>query len=330
MGTLIVRRLAALIPLLFVMSFAIFCLSLGLRPEAAAETRAGGQEATTEAINNAIKALRLDDPFLVRYGRWLGHAATFDLGRSYVKLQTIDTPKGQTLVGVSVTESIKRVLPKTASIIFLATVLAVVIGVGVGILGGTRPGSLGDRISAVFSTIGLAVPNFWIAMMLVWLFAVTLNWLPATGYVSVGKGGIAEWLEHLIMPAFALCLGPAAIIARQMRSSLIDVMGSTYIRTAWAKGASTPRVVYRHALKNAASAPLTVFGVILTSLLGGTVIIETLFGIDGTGLLIVNAVRSSDVPMLQGIVLMFVVATMVINLVIDLLYGYLNPKVRIT
>jgi peptide/nickel transport system permease protein len=148
--------------------------------------------------------------------------------------------------------------------------------------------------------------------------------------VPLAEGGFWEWFSHLIMPGIALSLGPAAIIARQMRSALIDVMGATYIRTAWAKGVSTYRVVFHHALKNAASAPLTVFGVILTSLLGGTVIIETLFGIDGSGLLIVNAVRSSDVPMLQGIVLMFVVATMAINLVIDIIYGYLNPKVRIT
>jgi peptide/nickel transport system permease protein len=137
-----------------------------------------------------------------------------------------------------------------------------------------------------------------------------------------------DWARHLIIPGIALGAAPAAIIARQTRSGLAEVMGSSYIRTAWAKGASLRRVVVRHALRNAAAAPLTVSGLILVQLLGGTVVIETLFGINGIGQLIVGAVRSNDVPVLQACILLFAIFTIVVNLLVDVAYGVINPKVR--
>ncbi len=316
---------------MLLLSFGVFSLSLALGTDKAAQTRAGGVEAANlQAVENARKLLHLDDPWYQRYWGWLGNAVQLDFGRSLVRVESVDTEHGQDLQGQSVTGSIKQVIPRTASVVGVAIVFALLIGVPVGIIGGIRPGRLLDRISTVFVTIGLAVPSFWIGMLLVSWLAVSEGWLPAVGYVPISEGGVWGWLEHLLMPGLALSLAPAAVIARQMRAALAEVMGQSYIRTAWAKGASLPRVVVHHALRNAAGAPLTVLGLMLVSLLGGTVIIETLFGIDGVGVLVINAVRSSDVPMLQGIVMMFVVLNIVVNLIIDVIYGFLNPKVRIT
>jgi peptide/nickel transport system permease protein len=315
---------------MLVLSFAVFLLSAGLRPEAAAQARAGGVEANLEAVVEAEKALHLEEPLFKRYGLWLADAVHLNFGESFAIITNVNTSEGPQIRGVSVVSSIGRVLPRTASVVGIASLFAVLLGLAVGILGGVRPGSLSDRITFMFSTIGLAVPNFWIAMILISVFAISLGWLPAVGYVTISDAGLGEWFSHLLMPALALSLAPAAVIARQMRASLAEVMGSTYIRTAWAKGASLRRVVVHHALKNAAAAPLTVFGVMLTSLLGGTVIIETLFGIDGLGNLIVNAVRSSDIPMIQGVAMLFIVITVAVNLLIDILYASLDPKLRLT
>ena len=329
MLALVIRRLAILVPTLLLLSFAVFLLSLGLRSDRAAETRAG-ENASVAAIEQAKADLHLDDPLMQRYGGWLGNAVQGDFGRSFVRLETVEDGSGSKQQGVTVSSEVTRALPRTAALIGVAFVFGATMGMVAGIIGGTRPGSLADRVTFVFSAVGLAVPSFWIGMLLVSLFAVRLGWLPAVGYVEISEGGYWAWFEHLLIPGLALGFLPAAIIARQTRAALADVMGSTYIRTAWAKGASLRRVVFHHALKNAASAPLTVFGLVITALLGGTVIIESLFGIDGIGALVVTSVRSSDVPMLQGIVMAFIIVTMFINLLIDIAYGLLDPRVRIT
>jgi peptide/nickel transport system permease protein len=326
---LVVRRVAYLIPTLLILSIGVFALSLGLGSDRAAEARAGNNETPNSvALDNARKELNLDKPVLVRYGEWLGHAVRLDFGHSFTKLETVDGPSGPELRGQSVGAAIATVFPRTLSLTLVALVFAVVVGGVAGVIGGVRPGSWADRASMIFSTTGLAIPSFWLGMLLVAWLAVSNRLLPAVGYAEIGQGGVWDWARHLIIPGIALGAAPAAIIARQTRSGLAEVMGSSYIRTAWAKGASLRRVVVRHALRNAAAAPLTVSGLILVQLLGGTVVIETLFGINGIGQLIVGAVRSNDVPVLQACILLFAIFTIVVNLLVDVAYGVINPKVR--
>jgi peptide/nickel transport system permease protein len=326
---LIARRLAYLLPTLIFLSVAVFALSLGIGPDRAAEARAGNSEVPNSvALENARKELNLDRPVVVRYVDWLGAAARLDFGRSFTKLETVNGPNGPELRGQSVGAAIKTVFPRTLSLTLAALVFASIVGAIAGVAAGVRPGSWTDRLSTVFSTSGLAVPSFWLGMLLVAWLAIGARVLPAVGYEEMSQGGLWGWASHLVIPGIALGAAPAAIIARQTRAGMAEVMGSPYIRTAWAKGASLPRVVIRHALRNAASAPLTVYGLLIVQLLSGTVVIETLFGINGIGQLIVGAVRSSDVPMLQGCIMLFAVFTVAANLIIDLVYGMLNPKVR--
>lgn len=330
MGPLILRRLLMFVPTFLLVSVGVFALSFGLNPERAAIARAGGQDATPADIAAARAELELDEPVVVRYVNWLGRIVRGDLGRSSVQLVPTQIAGQRTLEGRPVWATISERLPRSLSLMLVSVAFVVLIGVPVGIVGGVRPGSLADRLTMVVTVSGLAIPSFLIGMLLVSWFAIRLDWLPAAGYTTIQEGGYWGWFEHLLLPGFALALGPAALVARQLRSSLIEVMGSPYVRTAWAKGVSLPRVVAHHALKNALSAPLTVFGLSLVSILGSAVIVETLFGISGLSSVVVSAVRSNDIPMLQGVVLLFLVLNMAVNLAIDITYGFLSPKVRVT
>jgi peptide/nickel transport system permease protein len=331
MATVVLRRLLALVPLFFGLSIGLFAISLQLNPDKAATIRAGGTSAaSTDVIESVREELNLDDPVVVRYLRWLGDAVTFDLGESLTTVEAVDTEDGTTeLRGVKVTSEIARALPRTLSIVLVGVVFGSVAGITVGLIGGLRPGSILDRISVLLTTAGVAVPSFWLLMLLIVWFAVDRNWLPATGYTPISSG-VWPWLRQLIIPGVAVGTPFAAVTARQLRASLMDAMGNAYIRTAWAKGGSTTRVVARHALRNAAIAPLTVTGNQLAHMIGGTIVIESLVGIQGVGSLVVSAVRANDITMIQGFVLFFAFVTVLINLVIDLLHSYLNPKVRIT
>jgi peptide/nickel transport system permease protein len=330
MIALIGRRLLTVLPTLFVLSILVFSLSLGIGSDRAVSSRVGeGSGAQSAlAIEHAREQLELDKPIPTRYFHWLSHAVTLDFGQSFTKLVTVTGPDGPEVQGQPVAQAIGGAFPRTASLALIAIVVSAVVGLPVGIVGGVRPGSLVDRVLTILATAGLATPSFLVGMLLVIPLAVQHHLLPAVGYTQISDGGLWAWLQHLIIPGIALGLAPAAIVARQTRSAFVDVMSSTFIRTAWAKGASLPRVVFLHALRNAASAPLTVFGLIVAQLFSGVVVIETLFGISGMGGLMVNAVRSSDVPMLQACIMLFAIFTITANLLIDLLYGLLNPKVR--
>ena len=331
MGPVILRRLLSLIPLLFFVSVVLFAMSLQLDPAKAAQTRAGGINASSvEVIERVQEELGLNDPILVRYGRWLGDAARLDLGESLVRTESVQLDSGETVTrGRSVKHEIAVALPRTVSIALVGLVFGLAVGASVGLIGGLRPGSIWDRLSVMFATMGIAMPSYWLIMLLIIYFSINQGWLPATGYVPRSEGWWM-WLSHVLLPGIAVGTGVAAITARQLRASLMDVMGSAYIRTAWAKGSSRRKVVTGHALKNAISAPLTTFGTMFAHMLGGTVVIESLIGIQGIGLLTVNAVRANDIIMLQGIVLFFVVVTVAVNLVVDLVYLYANPRIRLS
>jgi peptide/nickel transport system permease protein len=206
--------------------------------------------------------------------------------------------------------------------------LAIIIGIPAGIISGVRQGTAPDRLVTVGSSLGVAIPDFWLALLLVIVFAVELHVLPALGYVSYTTSPWL-WFQHLILPWLALGIGGAATIARQVRGSLIDTLDQDYMRTAVAKGLGPRAVIGKHALKNALSPAITVIGISFGYLLGGTFIIEQIFSLPGIGEYMLQAISVKDLPVIQGVVLVTAVCFVIINLIVDIVYGYLNPKVRL-
>lgn len=315
MLTFIMRRLLALIPLMLIVSFLVFSLVIFL-PGDPAESIAGGTDASPADIERVREELGFDDPLLVQYGRWLGDAVRGDLGTSlYTKRP--------------VAEEIKTRFPVTFSVAIGAIFISLTLGMSVGIIAALRQGHFTDRLVIFLTSLGLAIPSFWLALMLIIVFAVNLQWLDSIGYVNFTDDPY-EWARHLIMPWLALGIGAAASVARQVRGALIDTLDQDYVRTARSKGLPGHRVVGKHALKNAAMPAITVLGIQFAYLLGGTVIIETIFTIPGLGTYVVSAISGRDLPVIQGTVLMMAVIFVVINLVVDILYAVVNPKVRLS
>lgn len=315
MARLIARRLSSLVPVLFLVSLVVYGL-MALVPGDAAVQLAGGVDATEERIAEVRTELGLDDPFLVQYGRWLKGAVTFDFGESLVN-------------GQSVSGDILNRLPVTASIAFGAMVVGLLVGVPAGIVAGMKAGTRLDRGLIFGTTLGIAVPNFWLAMVLILVFAVNLGWFPAIGFTRLTESPW-DWLRSLVLPSLALGTFVAASVARQLRGELADVMQRSYVRTAWAKGGSARLVVGKHALKNAAIPAVTVIGLQMGGLIGGTVILEQIFSIPGLGTYLLQAITSSDMPVIMGVTTMFVLVYMVMSLLVDVAYGLLNPKVRVS
>lgn len=315
MVRLIARRLAALIPLLLVVSVGVFML-IALVPGDPAVTLAGGTGASPTAIASIRAQLHLSDPLVVQYLHWLEAALHLNFGKSFA-------------TGNSVTHDVLVRLPATLSLVCAAAVVAVIVGVPLGVLAGLRPGGLIDRLARLAATAGVSIPGFWLALLLISLFAVRLHWLPVSGYTPITVS-FGEWCRSIVLPAASLGLGAAATIARQLRRSLIDVMSSNYVRTAWAKGAGPVRVVGVHALKNAAIPAVTVFGLYVGSLLGGTVVVEQIFSVPGVGNYMLQGIVNHDLPAVQGVTLVFVMFQLGIGLLVDISYGYLNPRVRVS
>ncbi len=312
---MILRRAVTMVPVLLLVSLLVFGL-MALLPGDPAVTIAGGPNASLERIESVREQLGLNDPFFVQYFRWLGEALQFNFGESLV-------------TGKSVSAGIVTALPATLSISIGAIIFGIVIGVPVGVLSGMRAGSSLDRSLIFGAVLGIAIPNFWLAMLLVLLFGITLAWLPAVGYVQFAADPI-EWLRTITMPSIALGTFIAASLARQIRGELSEVMQRSYIRTAWAKGAAPRRVVLKHAMKNAAIPAVTVLGVQLGGLLGGTVIIEQIFALPGLGTYLLGAITATDMPIIMGVTTIFVIVYMVVSLLMDVVYAILNPKVRIS
>ena len=315
---LIGRRLLLLIPTLILVTFGVFML-VTLVPGDPATTLAGGENATPEAIEKVRTELGLDDPLVVQYGRWVGDAATLDFGNS---LST----------GQSVTDEIQRRLPVTLSIVLGSMVLGLAIGIPMGLLAGAKQGGLIDKALLALTSLGLAIPNFVLAILLINVFAVNLGWFKPIGFDNLfGDDGVqpVSWLKTLALPAAALGIGVAARLARQVRTGVVDTMHEPYIRTAWAKGCKPRTVVGKHVFKNAAMATVTVAGLLIGGLIGGTVIIESIFSANGVGSYLVTAITAGDLPVIQGVVVMFVLAFAIINILVDIMYGWLNPKVQV-
>jgi len=308
----ILQRLLAVIPLLLIVSLLVFSLVLLIPGDPAYQL--AGEDATPEEVEAIREAMGLNDPVLVRYGRWLSAVLQGDLGTSLFS----DQP---------VLDVILERLPVTLSLAVAAVGIALLISIPAGLVAGTRPGRGLDRAVTLASSVGLALPNFWLGLLLVLLLAIQNPWFPATGYVAFTESPLAWW-QHLVLPAFTLGLSASAILTRQLRGAMIEVMQLDYVRTAKAKGLPWRSVVTKHALKNAAIPMVTILGLQVNGLLGGTIIVEQIFGMPGIGQLAVASVFTRDLPMIQGVVIMAVFVAVLINLLVDISYGYFNPKVR--
>ena len=315
LATFIGRRLLITIPLLIIITLAVFSLVL-IIPGDPARTLAGGARASPAEVAHIRHLLHLDQPFFAQYWRWLSGVFHGQLGSSLFKNQ-------------SVAAGIRERLPVTVSIAAGGMILAVILGLPAGIIAGLRPRSWIDRTVSVGSSLGVAIPDFWLAMLLVVVLAVNLHLLAPLGYVQFATSP-EQWFLHLIMPWLALGIGGAATIARQTRGSMIDTLRQDYIRTARAKGLTPTRIIAKHACKNALSPVITLAGIQFGYLLGGTFIIEQIFSLPGLGTYMLQAISTKDLPVIQGVVLVTALMFVVINLVVDVVYGFLNPKVRLS
>lgn len=308
---LIGRRLAQILPVIVLATFVVFGL-LQLVPGDIAVTLAG-ENASDERIAEIRHGFGLDRPFLVQYASWLWNAAHLDLSRSYLSNEPVF-------------DQIAHRFPTSLLIVCGAMVLSLVIGVPLGILAATKPGSRLDAAVTSFASLGVALPSFWLAMLLVATFALSWNWFPATGSVALSKDPTKAVL-HAALPAIALAAGGVAEVVRQLRSALMEILSSQYVRTLHAKGLSPASILWKHGLKNVSVNLLTVVGLLVNRLLGATVVVEAVFAIPGMGSLIVHAAIHKDFPVVQGVVLSMVIIVICMNLLIDILYTILDPRV---
>jgi peptide/nickel transport system permease protein len=312
MGKLILRRLLLTIPLLFLVSLIVFGLAK-LVPGDPAVTIAG-ESADLARIEEIREKLGENDPAIVQYGRLVKGVVTGDLGTSLYSEQ-------------KVTDALTTALPVTLSLAGLALFFVVLFGIPFGLLAGSRPGSLLDRILTVVAALGVAAPGYWIGIILIVVFGLNLGWFPSGLYVPFRENP-ADWFYHLVLPAFALSLAGIVEVTRQLRGAIRDTMQQDYVRTARAKGLSEKIVIMKHAFKNAAIPVVTVIGLQVNTLIGGAIALELVFGLSGLGALAVRAVQNRDLPIIQGVVILSVFVVTASNLLVDLAYGWLNPKVR--
>lgn len=299
----ILRRLVLLGPLLFGVSILVF-LTLRLIPGDPARL-ALGAEATEDQVQLMRRQWGLDQPLPVQYVYWIGHALQGDWGRSTVSR----VPAG---------EEIALRLPATLRLAAVSVVIATVLGMGFGVLAAVRHNTWVDRVSMVVALLGVCTPSFWLGLMLILVFSVQLGWLP-----SFGQGGV----DHLVLPSLTLGAAAAALIARVTRSSLLEVMSADYLRTARAKGLAEHLVVARHALRNALIPVLTLLGLEFGGLLAGAIVTETVFAYPGIGLLLVNSIANRDFPVVQPALLLFALQFVLINLLVDVLYAVVDPRI---
>lgn len=301
----VLRRLAMLVPVTLGVAFIVFSL-LYMTPGDPARM-ALGEDAPEEAVEQFRQKRGLDDPFVVQFGRYVYRAVAHgDIGNSYV-------------TKMPVANEVAERFPTTMKLAFSAVLLGVLIGVPLGIVCAVRQYSLFDSVAMIFALLGVSMPNFWLGILLILLFSVHLGWLPPSGFGT---------LDEMVMPAFTLSGGSLAIITRMTRSSMLEVIRADYITMARAKGQKESVVIWRHALPNALIPVITVAGIQFGRLLGGSILTESVFSIPGVGRLMVDSIKMRDFPMVQGGVLFIAVAFCVINLAVDLLYAWVDPRIK--
>lgn len=312
MTNYIIRRLLLAIPTLIGVSFLVFW-SIRLVPGDPAIALAG-ELATPELTQRVRENLGLDQPVPVQYARYLGRIVQGDLGRSIRS-------------GLPVLEEIQIRLPRTLTLATASLIVSSIIGIAIGVTAARRPNSWFDGISMVFALLGVSMPIFWLGLMLMILFSVQLPQLLGLSGPLLPPTGSGTW-QHLVMPVTALAASSMAIQARMTRACMLEVLRQDYIRTARAKGQHERRVIYGHALRNAMLPIVTIIGLQFGTLLGGAVLTETVFAWPGIGRLLVDAIGYRDYPVIQGVVLVIAVGFVLTNLVVDILYAYLDPRIQ--
>ncbi len=308
----LIGRVLALVPVLLVVAVVVFLL-IHVTPGDPARVLLG-QDATPEQVQNLRHEMGLDRPLGVQFILWLGRAFHGDLGVSLFQR-------------IPVTADIIQHAGPTVTLSLMAITVSLLIGIPAGVVSAVFRNSWLDQGSLALAMLGAAVPSFWLGLSLIVVFAVNLGWLPSSGYRAPAEGfGLS--LHYLVLPALALGLPNSSLIIRFTRSSLLDVIGNDYIRTARAKGVSERGVIFHHAFRNALVPILTVVGLTFAALMGGAVVTETVFSLPGVGQLVVSSVLRRDYPVIQGVILMVATVYVIINLVVDLLYFLVDPRVK--
>lgn len=309
----ILRRLLMTLPTFLIVATVVFTL-MRLVPGDPAAVMVGDLDDPT-VLEEVRQQLGLNEPLLTQFGIWLSNVAQGELGTSI-------------MTGEDVFDAMLKRFRVTAQIVLFSVVLAIMIAIPVGLLAAWKQNQKSDIITMFFVIMAVSIPSFWVGILLILVFGVELNWLPTIGYVSIAEN-LAEGIRYLILPVAALLLGEMAALARMMRSSTIEVLRLEYITHARAKGLSESTVLWRHALPNAFAPVLTVLGLMLGSLLGGAVVIETVFTLPGLGRFLVDGIYARDYPVVQGTLLLVSAIYVVTNLLVDLLYPIFDPRVRL-
>ena len=316
MKTFIVRRFIHAIIVLILVTLIVFLAMRILPGDPIYMIMTEGQMTgiTEEDIEAARHEYGLDRPIMVQYFDWLGGVLRGDLGISLLQR-------------LPVTHMLGHGIPITLNLGLLSFAVSLVLGIPAGVICAVRRGKWLDTVVTIFANIGITVPTFWLGIMLIYLFSLKFNWLPVQGYVSPFEN-LGQNIRLIIMPVICLAIFPISAVARQTRSSMLEVIRQDYVRTAWAKGLKESIVIMRHALKNGLIPVVTLSGVILSSIIGGSVLIEMVFNITGVGRLLVNAVFAYDYTLVQGCVLFVAIAILFINFVVDISYAWLDPRIR--
>ena len=312
MATYILRRTLASLPVLLIVGIIAFSLVHMVPGDASAAML--DEDATIEDINAARKSLGLDKPLAVQFANWFAGLFRGDIGRSVFTDKSVGSMM------------LPRIQP-TVSLAILSLILAVTLGVPIGLLAAWKANSLFDRAAMVFAVLGFSVPGFWLAFNLIWLFAVKIDIFPVLGYVPISEG-VVPFFKGLALPVISLSVSQMALIARMTRSSMLEVLSQDYIRTAYAKGMREWTVLTRHALRGASIPVVTVIGLVFAAVITGVVVIETVFAIPGIGRLVVDAVLRRDFPVVQGALMVLAVIYVFVNLCVDVMYVYLDPRIR--
>ena len=316
MWTYIVRRLLQAIPTLLIISLLIFSL-LYITPGDPVDLILGTEDGTVSDEQRAVveEQWGLDKPFLVRYVDFVVNACKGDLGTSYATNQ-------------DVFDSVMTRMPATLKLAAFSMLLALMVSVPLGILAALKHNSIWDSLATALATVGVSLPKFWFGLVLMIFFSLRLGWLPSTGSAELSEG-LGTFLSYIIMPAASLALGMAATQTRMIRSSMLDVLNQDYVRYARSKGLRERVVIWGHALKNAMIPVITVIGGEVGGLLGGAVVTESIFSWPGVGRLMMNSISKRDYPMIQGITLMLCISYLLVNLFIDIVYAWVDPRIRL-
>lgn len=308
----VLSRVLSAIPVLFVVSLVTFLLMWLVPGDVASQI--AGPDATAAELEAIRQRLQLDQPMHIQALRWYGNLLQGDLGQSY-------------LLHRSVVDAVFERLPVTLSLAFMSLVLAVIFGVLLGVLAATNHNNWIDQVTMTGALLGLSLPDFWFALVLIFFFAVGMGWFPTGGYTPFTESPLG-WLRSMALPACTLAFTQMGVIARMVRSSMLEQLGQDYIRTAKAKGLPRGLVLFKHALRNALIPVITLVGIMTGLLLGGTVVIEVVYSLPGVGRLIIGAIQNRDYPIVQGGLLMTAGIFVFVNIAVDILYTIVDPRVR--